>query len=71
MPCDGYIGRVESVANTAINTVIGYSRGKGMAGEVRGYSFIDAEDARNLLQVLVILIGRMSLLVCYFCEFNL
>ena len=26
-----------------------------MAGEVRGYSFIDAEDLRNLLQVLVIL----------------
>ena len=26
-----------------------------MAGEVRGYSFIDAEDLRNLLQVLIIL----------------
>ena len=26
-----------------------------MSGEVRGYSFLDAENLRNLLQVLVIL----------------
>ena len=34
---------------------IGHCRGKCVAGEVRGHAFIDAENARNLFQVLVVL----------------
>ena len=34
---------------------VGYGRGECLAGKVRGYSFLDAEDGCNLLQIVVIL----------------